>query len=352
MTIQRAQAQGVLPTVRRCSTASKRQAGLTLVELMIAMVIGLVITLAAFAALIVSQQGFKAVDTASQLRDNSRFTADLIQRLAVQTGYFDDRFVSNVKGNVAGGLSLEPNIKGLNNATKTAADFTLINPELAFASRGGSSVDGSDALILRFQSNETYPGSGVSDNSMIDCAGFPKTPSSNRSDRMASILYVAAGADGEPSLMCGYFDNAGNPLSPQPVIRGVETFQVLYGTDGVVANTAPSAALSVADVADRYLRADQLDVPGNASATNANWQRVRSLRIGLVIRGPIGSALETPATAPTFYPLGIARSAAGGADGSALSSTNDPGTQFTPPADNRLRQVVTITVQLRNPQAL
>ena len=58
-----------------------RQQGLTLVELMVAMAISLLITLAAVAALIVSRQGFTALDASSQLRDNGRFAADLLQRL-------------------------------------------------------------------------------------------------------------------------------------------------------------------------------------------------------------------------------------------------------------------------------
>ena len=70
----------------------------------------------------------------------------------------------------------------------------------------------------------------------------------------------------------------------------------------------------------------------------------------MVIRGPLGSAQET--LAQTYYPFGRAAGASGGAAGSALSSTADPGTVFTPAADSRLRQVVTFTLHLRNDQGL
>ena len=46
--------------------------GLTLIELLVAMVIGLVIVLAAVAALTVARRGFNTVDAASQLRDSGR----------------------------------------------------------------------------------------------------------------------------------------------------------------------------------------------------------------------------------------------------------------------------------------
>lgn len=109
---------------------------------------------------------------------------------------------------------------------------------------------------------------------------------------------------------------------------------MLYGVDKVVANTAPTG--NVDSVPDSYLRADQMTVTGNDAATLTNWRRVRSLRIGLVLRGPPGSAQSSESQ--TLYPLG-----------SNYESTSDPGSKFTA-TDSRLRQVVTFTVQLRNCQ--
>ena len=67
----------------------KRQSGLTMVELLVALVISMLISLAAISALIVTRQGFTAVDASSQLRDNGRFATDLIQRVVVQSGFKD-----------------------------------------------------------------------------------------------------------------------------------------------------------------------------------------------------------------------------------------------------------------------
>lgn len=74
--------------------AARAQAGLTLIELMVAMVISLVIVLAATAALLISRQGFTSVDAASQLRDSARFAQDVLQRLGVQAGHRDIDFVA------------------------------------------------------------------------------------------------------------------------------------------------------------------------------------------------------------------------------------------------------------------
>jgi type IV pilus assembly protein PilW len=100
------------------------------------------------------------------------------------------------------------------------------------------------------------------------------------------------------------------------------------------------------------LRADQMAVTGNAAATTANWRRVRSIRIGMIVRGAPGSQQLANTTADRLYPLGGGKESSTGTAGLALSSTNDIGTVFTPPIDGRLRQVVTFTVHLRNDQGL
>ena len=326
------------------------QRGFTMVELLVAMVISLLIALAAIAALTVTRQGFTAVDASSQLRDNGRFISDLIQRLGVQSGFKDTVNAAYPPPPASSAFATDPapNITGFNNALASASD-----PLNVFTAR--TTGDGSDILILRYQAAETFPGSGKTDLSMIDCAGISATtPALNRYNRMASVIHVQV-IQGEPTLMCTSFNPTSGAISTQPIISGVENFQVLYGVDGVTAGTAPPAAPVAGannndTVPESYLRADQLVVAGNAIATNANWRRVRSMRIGIVLRGPVNSAQDT--SAQTYYPFGPAPGSSGGAKGSALSSSNDPGTVFAPTADGRLRQVVTFTVHLRNEQGL
>ena len=324
------------------------QRGMTMVELLVAMVISLLIALAAVSALVVTRQGFTTVDAASQLRDNGRFVSDLIQRLGVQSGFKDILYAASPPPPSATGVLADPapNITGFNNALISATDPLNVSTARVTGVEGF----GSDILILRYQSAETFQGSGVADGAMIDCLGNSSaTAASSRDERIASVIHVAV-SQGEPSLMCTTINPLTGVIStPQPIIQGVENFQVLYGTDNVTAGTAPPV-LPGDTVPDSYLRADQLTVAGNSVATNANWRRVRSMRIGVVLRGPANSAQDK--TAQTYYPFGAGVATSGGAKGSALSSVNDPGTIFSPTADGRLRQVVTFTVHLRNDQGL
>lgn len=332
------------------------QFGFTMVELLVALVISLLIALAAISALNVTRQGFNTVDSASQLRDNGRFASDLIQRIAVQSGFKDVFYATQEPTAAEIAANIPPNITGFNNATSSSSD-----PLNASTPRTAGTVGyGSDILILRYQTVKLNadPNSTLSDKSMIDCMGNASLSApSSRSVRMANILHVRVDSQGEPSLMCSSVDATGSIKTPQPIIQGVENFQVLYGTDGVTAGTAPSPRLAASAAtypADSYLRADQMTVTGNAVATNNNWRRVRSIRIGMVLRGPANSSQEK--VEQTLYPFGVGKSSTSGAAGSALSQTVaselDPGTVFVAPADGRLRQVVTFTVHLRNDQSL
>ena len=335
-----------LTTLKNRPPQKRSQRGLTLIELLVALVVSSVVVIAAISALIASRQGFSTVDAASQLRDNARFATDLIQRLGVQSGYRDVVYAASTRSanNVGVSTTAPANLSGADNATPSPSA-----PQNTFIVRTSGIGLGSDILIMRHQASETYPGSGVADRSMIDCAGNTDAVApTDRDNRMTSIIHVAV-SQGEPSLMCTTVQADGSTSTPQPIIRGVENFQVLYGVENVVPNTPPVPAISDS-VADRYLRADQLTVAANPIATTENWKRVRSIRVGLVLRGAVGSAQD--ASAQTYYPLGQAKDSSGGAVGSAFSSTTDVGTKFEPTPDRRLRQVVTFTIHLRNAQEL
>lgn len=334
------------PPTRRCA---RRQTGLTLIELMVAMAVSLLIVLAALAALIISRQGFTSVDAASQLRDSARFAEDVLQRLGVQAGHKDIQFVASSAPPSTKGLSTsESNVFGFNNRARSS---THAWSEANSTARAASSVGyGSDILVLRFQPTRFTTASTESDGGMIDCSGnAPLAPPPNYFERVASVLYVAISSDGEPALMCTRWPDGGGSADTQPLIKGVENFQVLYGVDGIApGNSAMPAATTADSVTDRYLRADQLTV-SDPFVTTANWQRVRSIRIGMVLRGPPNSAVDR--TEKTYYPLGTAKTTSTGAIGSLFADTaKDPGTAFKPAADGRLRQVVTFTIHLRNPQ--
>jgi type IV pilus assembly protein PilW len=340
--------------------------GFSLVELLVAMAIGLVLVLAAAAALMVSSRGYTLVDAASQLRHNTTFAVGLVSRVAMQAGFVDIPFASTPA--TAWELAIvEPAVFGFNNATvtqtvgaalgtirstNTPVDTLYVKPWVA-----GSAGAGSDVLVLRYQPAGAGTERLRSDGSMVDCSGSaPDTASQSRNDTAINVFFVAADVGGEPALFCYTLDNLPNSQRMQfenrmALVRGVEGFQVLYGVQARAPVVANAALTSSEDgVPYAYLRADQLVVGGDASspATKKNWRLVRSLRIGFVLRS---EAQRQPTPGPRLlYPLGLARASAQGAPGSAFASAADPGTVFAVPNDGRLRATESFTVHLRNGQ--
>ncbi|RYF49709.1 MAG: prepilin-type cleavage/methylation domain-containing protein [Comamonadaceae bacterium] len=312
---------------------------------MVAMAVSGLVAIAAISMLTMSRKGFATVDAASQLQDNTRFAVDVIQRLASQAGYRDiaASALLHPGDDVTLGES-EPGISGFNNATPVASD-----PAHKASSRTSSSVVGygSDVLIVRYQAASMLFSPLKADGSMIDCAGNPVDATPAPGQQVASILHVATGPDGEPALMCTVV-NAGGPTSPQPLVKGIESFQVLYGVDNVTPHTAPSATTVKNHFANRYLRADELAVSGDEVGTAANWRRVRNVRIGMVMRSATTAGRmsdERP-----LYPLGGLSASGSGQDGSAFASDRDIGTVSKRLPDGRLRQSITFTAHLRNEQ--
>lgn len=310
------------------------QRGMTLVELMVALLLGSLIVLAAVAALTVSRQGFLAVDASAQLRDNARFATSIIRRLTTQAAYLDFKHASTSAGaafkvGASSEVPMEPSLKGFNNA---AYDVKLIDGTTNAVTTAG--LNNSDMLVVRYQMGTVTmaDGSEGPDQTMIDCSGATSTATADTlSDRLVSVFYVAQD-QGEPTLMCAWHD--GSSWKQQPLVPGVESLQLLYGVDGVTAGAAPSAATD--SIPEQYLRADQL-VAGTLTDTNANWDRVRSIRVGMVMRGAPGSSSNS--TVAAQYPLGPQ---------GLMNSANDPGSTFAAKTDGRLRQTLSFTIHLRN----
>lgn len=324
----------------------RRQGGFTLVELLVAMGLGLLVIAIAGGALLLGRQGFDAVDSGTQLRDKQRLAVDILTRTIVQAGFEDYAADTAKRAEFASDTtSLEPDIFGWNNAIYAAPGIDIsATTAIANGNRPGkcggvmdtSCRNGSDILVVRYQGVTSPTDSTKSDNSMINCGGQGDKGlvTNDLNERGASLFHVAT-VNGEPSLYCSYYSHKSGSWENQPLIEGVESFQVLYGTDSVTPNTAPveddpTTPLPLDEslqdsIAERWLRADQLTVAGNPKATRDNWRRVRAVRIGLVLRGPVGSAQQSAAT--TLTPLGVAYT----------NSTEDTGSALAVPGDRRLR---------------
>ncbi len=332
-------------STRHPRTLGRPQAerGLTLVELMVSIALALLVTLAALGVLLFSRQTGNAMEQSAALRDNVRFGTELIRRIVQQAGFESFNENTALREGVSGftTASSVPDVEGFNNAMVAAGT----NPTTVSNGNRSSGcgtvtnttcVNGSDVLVLRYQGLSKTTASGtVPQGSMINCAGLPVGDATAAANRPMSAFHVRISASGEPTLTCSYIDDSGSVVDRE-LIEGVESFQVLYGVDSVVPGVATASSAAEPTMITRYLRADQMVVSGNTAATQNNWRRVRAIRIGMIVRGPVGSAVDRSAT-QTLYPLGL-----------KLASSDDAFSTFVAPTDGRLRQEVTFTVHMRN----
>lgn len=263
--------------------------GFTLVELLVAVTIGLLLTVVIAQLFLGSRQSFATTDDVSRMQENVRFSQQLLIRTIHQAGYKSKP--NSVTNNIFPAAT-NPLIVGANNVA--VAGITA----------------GTDVITVRYQGSGN--GAGTADGSVLDCQG-------NRVDAgvtSSNTFAIMPGANGQPALFCSIVSVAppGLPAANTFVelVPNVQNMQIVYGED---TDNPPNL------VANALIRADQV----------ANWNNVVGVRIAILYQTPTDVA-KSIIDAATTYDLN--------------GATN--GAVVGPFADRRIRRVVTTTINLRN----
>ena len=308
---------------------SQTQTGRSIVELMIAVTIGMVILISISSLFYANKKTLRATDDKSRLDEEGRLALHLLSFHVRMAGYgtllssiekSEDDSTVPVKVQPAVYTSFADNkgastdairgcAGGFADSAKTLADLTCTGP--------GATPD---AFLVRYVVDE------FSDNTTAagvptDCLGAAVLPTAIPPDaakKKGGILqeYIVENrfyiktTNGIPELYCRGNGGLANPTDAlnegQPIAENVENMQLSYGV-----------SFNGTQTIDRYLTADKL------SATD--WQRVIAVRICLVVR----SASDNVATTKQTYV---------GCDGSTKVTPND----------KRLRSVFNTTVTIRS----
>jgi type IV pilus assembly protein PilW len=304
----------------------RRQAGLTVTELMVALTVGMLVVLVAMSVLLAAGASFVAQAEAASVDDAGRFALAVIERAARQAS------VANVDGGVVNGAdpAAPPAVRGLDAASLSSSTHALDDPRPAV-------INGSDVLALHFSGS----GAGNGDGSAITCAGF----SVGAGQQGWSIFYVGLGPGGDAELRCKF--RGANNWSAEAVVGGVDSFQVLYGIDtdatpdGTPNSYMRAAAINALDEA--------LAVEGATAQERERermrkswWKRVASIKVALLAHGARASQ---QAAGPAAYALfGTAY-----ADGSGDAGTTVQRSSLKPQLRQRERRAFGATISLRNP---
>lgn len=300
--------------------ARPHQCGMTLVELLVSMAIGLAVLLAAGSLLMSANAAWVAQAGSAAASEGGHHALELIARAVRQAGY-----------NPGAGTDDAP-------AAMTGLDAqTLGKTSDGIAEPLDAAVNGSDVLAVRFAGSGPEPGG---DGSALSCAGFAV----NGHEDGWSIFYVARNEQGVAELRCKYQGNGG--WSADAVVAGVDSFQLLYGVD----TDTPADG-----TANRYASATEVDALDAAlvlsGATEADrerdrnrrthWKRIASVQVALLLQGARVRTNE-PLTYDLFGP------GYGEAFGTADRGTRLAEAGLAVDGGARERRLFAATVALRN----
>ena len=319
--------------------ALRRQQGVTLVELMIALAIGLLVTVAMLKVYVDASGMYRFNEGLARVQENGRFALEFIRRDARVAGFWGcnsnakpnpgikeasdayidvDRYITGTEGG-----DNDPDSITFRSATGSGSPLTTgmsgTAAGVTVKSVGALSTD-TAVLISDCENGDLFQVTGISGETLAHAAAADANTSPNLSKAYAAGARVYEAhettfsiqndpSSGVPTL---YREVIGK--SAQPLVEGIENLQVLYGED----TDADAEGANGDGTANRYVAFDALD-------SGIGTARIVSVRISLLVR----SIKDNLTTEPAPYTFN--------------------GSTVTPVAtDKYLRKVFTTTVTLRN----
>lgn len=358
----------------------RSHAGFSLIELMVAVTLGLLLSVALISVFVGSRSAYQATSGVASLSDEGRFALDIISQMARSAGFVGCSHASTatvdnsvLNWNAAPlAYDFRYGIGGFE-ATATAPGNALVIPETpvagaaagdwtpnldaSFTGATHEQVQGSDVLVLRSSLPGTSPvyttadAAAGSGNFAVSSAGsLQGNQLAVISDCIKAVPFQIASVNGNHPATINLAgagvspgDTAGNlpvDFSTGALVYPMTTsvFYIGVGADGDAAlrrldllNAQPGFTDSevVNDVENMQVLYG-LDTGGQVAYVTADqvpdFNSVVSLEIAVLVAGPVGSA-TVPAAAQRFNLLG---------------------TTVTAPLDTRLRRVFEKTIGLRD----
>lgn len=271
------------------SNLTRTQKGMSIVELLVAMALGLLLLGGILQVFLSSRQTYSANEAMGRMQENGRFALEFIARSARLAGYIEPTLQ----------IALPmPVIPDSDQCSEIPAD----KKAQLCSTQGAGNVP--DSIGFSFQPPLT-------DGARRDCLG--NTIAAN--DQLIVNYFGIIPANGTlpASLGCRSYNLTTNAWitgpNLQPLVEGIDSLQVLYGVDSGGDSRS----------ANQYISADRV----------SNWAKVRSVRIAVLANSV--ESMDPEPTGRNFFLL----------DAAPLTLANLGN-------DKRARQVFTTTIQLKN----
>jgi type IV pilus assembly protein PilW len=291
-----------------------RSRGVTLIELLVSVAIGLILAASASYLFVSTQRSSKALDARAQQSETAAVVLDFIGRDLKNAGFFPtmypgDAAVTSSRGEYSNIVDVS---KPAFNQGIFGCSNAVFNPVTGLCPAVVASAP--DSLVVNYFSSDTFNIDGV--GTRRDCLRQKVetgTTSFNsvayNTPRASSPTYTATailplfisnvyslGAsttvtqNGQPistrSFRCA---GNGNPGSHQPLFPGVEELQFRYGVNDGTLIQAPT----------QFYTATQVSAMGNVTidgTAKSGWQRVQAVQVCIVAKTLDNSARQVPNT--------------------------------------------------------
>ncbi|MBP6268922.1 MAG: PilW family protein [Rhizobacter sp.] len=299
--------QRQLTALDKKSGRASRQRGMTLVELMVGLVIGIVLSLAAAALYLATREASRTTQSISDINETGKIALEMIGREVQKAGFYPaqygqdtttaDQFYGvyyNAKDSTK--VAFNTGLFGCaganyNPATK-ACDATVAGqPDSIIVNYFATPEFGADSLLGNANDCNRLPVSGDAVNAASVAASQPLYVS-NRFGIVNTDSYVDSDKNTVTVNSLGCHGNGDEAGSAQPALEGIEDMVIRYGIyagdgDAAAAGKSPTSFMTATEV-------NQVDVAGPVGGRTA-WQRVTAVSICIVVRSLANSRQEDKA---------------------------------------------------------
>lgn len=274
-----------------------RMQGLSLIELMIAIVLGSLVVAAVGNVYLSSTRSFRTQEGMARMQEGARFAFEtigfdlrqagfgcrLVSAAAVDATWYKNLFTRPLRGykDGAGSPTAAVDVDNTDAIMVLRADKdneTIITVPGTTNAAHGMSANGLFVITDAYADATVYvataaAGTGYTLGTATNCTGtpVPDTAGFHLLPLAAHIYYIRNNPSGEPSLYRQTLQSNGAVVAEE-LVEGVEDMQILYGEDTTQV-TLPGCPDDVCSV-DAYFEADAV----------TNWNRVVSARITLTMR--------------------------------------------------------------------
>lgn len=240
-------------SIQMKKTCHHKQAGLSLLELLIAMFIGLFLLVGISSSYLSSKKNSIIRNQFSILEDNGRLALEVMTRTLEHTGY------TSAAGVPLSAKFIQAADLPITSSGCEGGDQSVKNPAIITSSTADNSNGDSIGVIYLGDSNISTDCSGgpLPENCQLD----PDKGSSINPSKIYSSFFLDAATN---ELKC-----AGSRVdSVETIAEGVENIQILYGVDVDVEGDR---------IVDRYVNADNV---------GPYWNSIINIQIAILVRSP------------------------------------------------------------------